>query len=202
MHRVRYSAGVHYLYPVGYTVRVSLGCLTSLTSILIVPSFYISLSRTPIPWPVVWIYGHFKILLSLFVRWVGSTSLHILHAKHNKEQGTYFIHLEFALAESLGMELHCRAGEKPVLESILSFNDATKTIRCIAENLHYADIISLTRTSKIIRRLIYSPPYRSSNLELIGVSSCENGSKRECWCCGMQICKVYLSSLLRKRALI
>jgi hypothetical protein len=65
----------------------------------------------------------------------------------------------------------------------------------LAKNLHYTDIVALSLTSSAIHRATFTKRRSLKDVESIKITACEE-SKSECWCCGVEICTVYLPSTI------
>jgi hypothetical protein len=60
----------------------------------------------------------------------------------------------------------------------------------IAPQVHYVDLINLSLASKGIRRAVFPSSEVGARAERLRMSSCENGTKSQCWVCNIQICNV------------
>lgn len=64
----------------------------------------------------------------------------------------------------------------------------------IAENIHYVDLVNLSRTAKSVNELVFPPQdivFRRAKLQ---GKSCSDTSKTTCWNCSRQVCHVCTSN--------
>jgi len=64
----------------------------------------------------------------------------------------------------------------------------------VAEDLHYADILNLSLTSKSVRESVLPAEDYERRLKHFRMYTCESASKTQCWICANQICNVSLNS--------
>jgi hypothetical protein len=60
----------------------------------------------------------------------------------------------------------------------------------IAYKLHYVDLVSLSLVSRSVRKAIFPDSAVDHNAEHFRVSTCDAGTKSQCWGCNIQICNV------------
>jgi hypothetical protein len=71
----------------------------------------------------------------------------------------------------------------------------------ISQYLHFEDIINLAVFSVPLRASLFPGPDTSKRREVLRVSSCTKGQKKQCWTCGIQICTVGNNSFFRMATL-
>lgn len=68
-----------------------------------------------------------------------------------------------------------------------------KFMLLIVKHAHFADAINLSLLSKDIRQsVLVVQASQQHRIAFFRQISCHNGSKSQCWCCGLQICPVSL----------
>jgi hypothetical protein len=87
-----------------------------------------------------------------------------------------------------------RQTRKATLFDVLNDDVGGRTIISLAQELHYSDIVSLSLASKEIHKAIYCSRTPGEQTERLYMAICKD-SKSECWCCGIQICRVRVSFL-------
>ncbi|KAJ2988562.1 hypothetical protein NUW58_g3910 [Xylaria curta] len=82
-----------------------------------------------------------------------------------------------------------RARSSKGKESGLSTVLSQEVLERMSPHLHYVDIVSLSLTSKAIRKAVFQQHGDSTvDKEQLRYYSCQGSKKYDCWACGIQIC--------------
>ena len=65
----------------------------------------------------------------------------------------------------------------------------------VAEHLHYEDIVNLGLVSRSVREAVLPSDAHAQRIVHFKMYTCHRKTKRECWSCKMQICKVSVPTL-------
>lgn len=76
-------------------------------------------------------------------------------------------------------------GTKSPLSEFLGIYDI---LILVAENLHYTDLMNLSRVSKSIKEKVLPAHDHNRRLNVYRIYTCPNGQKMPCWSCPNQIC--------------
>lgn len=156
---------------------VQAGVLSIVVLIFALFSAIYPLLNVPIPWPLVWLYGHirasFKLSLQVLRQLWKSIMVKLgIHSNPDKR---------FEMQQ-------WRKKRNATIFDILNEDRGGKTMISLAQNLHYVDIVSLSLTSSAMHRATF-PKLRSLKVaESIKISACA-APKSECWCCAVEICQ-------------
>lgn len=94
------------------------------------------------------------------------------------------------IATNLGFRTPQINGDRSRLEVVLSCH--SPVLDSVAIGLHYSDMLNLLLVSRTLRDAI-----SARSREALGMASCVNGTKSECWGCRKQICIVIIHALPR-----
>jgi hypothetical protein len=88
-------------------------------------------------------------------------------------------------------------GERSPLSDFLGTYDMLITV---SEEMHYSDIMNLSRVSKSVREAVLPAHDLTRRLEIFRRYTCTDGLKTDCWVCDKSICTVSRIYCFRKRA--